>query len=169
MLEKQEPQIDAPIPGMGLTAPMGGRPWLKPPQFATVEDSLEYYFAKFTDRNFVPELLTIIELGVPLTTIANSFQLASVMEGKHSVDVGILVIPVIVEMMMAVAEANDVEFVSGLSREKEQDLSNAEIALAKKQGLFDSKADSHPIEEEEQPSEKEPMIGLMSRRQDKYN
>ena len=88
MLVKQEPQIDAPIPGMGLTAPMGGRPWLKPPQFATVEDSLEYYFAKFTDRNFVPELLTIIELGVPLTTIANSFQLASVMEGKHSVDVG---------------------------------------------------------------------------------
>ena len=162
MLEKQEPQIDAPIPGMGLTAPMGGRPWLKPPQFATVEDSLEYYFAKFTDRNFVPELLTIIELGVPLTTIANSFQLASVMEGKHSVDVGILVIPVIVEMMMAVAEANDVEFVSGLSREKEQDLSNAEIALAKKQGLFDSKADSPP-KEEEQPTEKEPMMGLMSR------
>ena len=166
MIEKEEPQIDAPIPGMSMTAPMGGRPWLKPPQFATVEDSLEYYFAKFTDRNFVPELLTIIELGVPLTTIANSFQLASVMEGKHSVDVGILVIPVIVEMMMAVAEANDVEFVSGLSREKEQDLSNAEIALAKKQGLFDSKADSPPKEEEEQPTEKEPMMGLMSRREE---
>ena len=68
-------------------------------------------------------------------------------------------------MMMAVAEANDVEFVSGLSREKEQDLSNAEIALAKKQGLFDSKADSPP-KEEEQPTEKEPMMGLMSRREE---
>ena len=38
MLEKPEPQIDAPIPGMSMTAPMGGRPWLKPPQFATVEE-----------------------------------------------------------------------------------------------------------------------------------
>jgi len=146
MLEKPEPQIDAPIPGMSMTAPMGGRPWLKPPQFATVEQSLEFYFAKFSDKEFAPELLTVIELGVPLTTIANSFQLASVMEGKHTVDVGILVIPVLVEMMMAMAEANDVEYVSGMSREKEKDLSNAEIALAKKKGLFDKKVNK-PVEE----------------------
>jgi hypothetical protein len=165
MLEKPEPQIDAPIPGMSMTAPMGGRPWLKPPQFATVEESLEFYFAKFADKEFVPELLTIIELGVPLTTIANSFQLASVMEGKHSVDVGILVIPVIVEMMMAIAEANDVEYVSGMSREKERDLSNAEIALAKKRGLFDKKVE-RPTKEEEKPTKEEPMMGLMSRREE---
>jgi hypothetical protein len=164
MLEKPEPQIDAPIPGMSMTAPMGGRPWLKPPQFATVEESLEFYFAKFADKEFVPELLTIIELGVPLTTIANSFQLASVMEGKHSVDVGILVIPVIVEMMMAIAEANDVEYVSGMSREKEKDLSNAEIALAKKKGFFDKKVNK-PVEEEE-PVRTEPITGLMSRREE---
>lgn len=167
MLEKPEPQIDAPIPGMSMTAPMGGRPWLKPPQFATVEESLEFYFAKFADKEFVPELLTIIELGVPLTTIANSFQLASVMEGKHSVDVGILVIPVIVEMMMAIAEANDVEYVSGMSREKEKDLSNAEIALAKKKGLFDKKVERPTKKEEEEKSTKEePMMGLMSRREE---
>jgi hypothetical protein len=166
MLEKPEPQIDAPIPGMSMTAPMGGRPWLKPPQFATVEESLEFYFAKFADKEFVPELLTIIELGVPLTTIANSFQLASVMEGKHSVDVGILVIPVIVEMMMAIAEANDVEYVSGMSREKERDLSNAEIALAKKRGLFDKKVERPTKKEEEKPTKEEPMTGLMSRREE---
>ena len=164
MLEKEEPQIDAPIPGMSMTAPMGGRPWLKPPQFATVEQALEFYFAKLADREFVPDLITIIELGVPLTTIANSFQLASVMEGKHTVDVGIMVIPVIVEMMMAIAEANDVEYVSGMDREKEKDLSNAEIALAKKKGLFDKKANI-PLKQE-QPTKEEPMMGLMSRREE---
>ena len=147
-----------------MTAPMGGRPWLKPPQFATVEQALEFYFAKLADKEFVPDLLTIIELGVPLTTIANSFQLASVMEGKHTVDVGILVIPVLVEMMMAIAEANDVEYVSGMDREKEKDLSNAEIALAKKKGLFDKKANI-PLKQE-QPTKEEPMMGLMSRREE---
>ena len=167
MLEKEEPQIDAPIPGMSMTAPMGGRPWLKPPQFATVEQAYEFYFAKLADREFVPDLLTIIELGVPLTTIANSFQLASVMEGKHTVDVGIMVIPVIVEMMMAIAEANDVEYVSGMDREKEKDLSNAEIALAKKKGLFDKKVEKPTKkEEQEQPTKEEPMMGVMSRREE---
>jgi hypothetical protein len=86
------------------------------------------------------------------------------MEGKHSVDVGILVIPVIVEMMMAIAEANDVEYVSGMSREKEKDLSNAEIALAKKKGFFDKKVNK-PVEEEE-PVRTEPITGLMSRREE---
>ena len=126
MADDRQIQIDAPIPGMGMTAPLGGRPWQQPPQMATVEEAMSYYIKKLEDQDFAPELLTVIELGVPLTTIANSFQLASVMEGKHSVDVGILVIPVIVEMMMAIAEANDVEYVSGMSREKERDLSNAE-------------------------------------------
>tara|TARA_R100001440_G_scaffold2834_1_gene7690 strand:+ start:599 stop:1108 length:510 start_codon:yes stop_codon:yes gene_type:complete len=168
MIER-EPQIDAPIPGMGLTAPLGGRPWQQPPQFATVENALEeYYLPKITDKAFIPELLTIVELGIPLTTIANSFQLAAVMEGKHSVDVGILLIPVLVELMMTLAEANDVEYVSGMSREKETRLSNAQIALAKKQGLLgeEEEIEAPAVDTEEvMPETEEQGMGLMSRRE----
>ena len=39
-----------------------------------------------------------MEMGVPLTVLANTIQLASVMEGVHTVDVGILIIPIIVEL-----------------------------------------------------------------------
>ena len=171
MLEKPEPQIDAPIPGMSMTAPMGGRPWLKPPQFATVEESLEFYFAKFADKEFVPELLTIIELGVPLTTIANSFQLASVMEGKHSIDIGVLVLPVLVEMMITIAEANEVEYVSGMERAKEDRLSNAQVALARKKGMLgkiEEEPEGMPMPEQQQEEEpmEAPAMGLMSRREE---
>ena len=109
MIER-EAQIDAPIPGMSLTAPMGGRPWLKPPQYTTVEDAIEeYYLPKITDRQFIPELMTIIELGIPLTTIANSFQLAAVMEGKHTVDVGMLVVPLLMELIMMLGDSAGIE------------------------------------------------------------
>jgi len=168
MIER-EVQIEAPIPGQSLTAPMNGRPWLKPPQYNTVEEALDYYTTKIMDREFIPELLNIIELGVPLTTIANSFQLASVMEGKHSVDVGILVIPVLVELMMTVAEANEVEYESGMTREKEMRLSNTQIALGKKQGLLgeDMKMEEDVMQAEEKPPQKENMnMGLMSRREE---
>ena len=166
MINNKQPEINAPIPGMSLTAPLGGRPWQQPPQMASVEEAIDYYVPKLMDREFVPELLTIIELGIPLTTIANSFQLASVMEGKHSIDVGILVIPVLVELMMTLADANEVEYVSGMSREKEKGLSNAQIALAKKKGMLDA-----DIEVEEKPTPEpteepeEPNMGLMSRRE----
>tara|TARA_B100001094_G_C18166984_1_gene792716 strand:+ start:1645 stop:2154 length:510 start_codon:yes stop_codon:yes gene_type:complete len=166
MINDKQPEINAPIPGMSLTAPLGGRPWQQPPQMASVEEAIDYYVPKLMDREFVPELLTIIELGIPLTTIANSFQLASVMEGKHSIDVGILVIPVLVELMMTLADANEVEYVSGMSREKEKGLSNAQIALAKKKGMLDAdteveeKPTPEPTEEPEEPN-----MGLMSRRE----
>ena len=165
--DNKPPEINAPIPGMSLTAPLGGRPWQQPPQMATVEQAIDYYVPKIMDKEFLPELLTIIELGIPLTTIANSFQLASVMEGKHSIDVGVLVIPVLVELMMTVADANEVEYVSGMSREKEKGLSNAQIALAKKKGLLDKdiKVEEPTPEPTEEPEEEEPSMGLMSRRE----
>ena len=165
--DHKTPEINAPVPGMSLTAPLGGRPWQQPPQMATVEQAIDYYVPKIMDKEFIPELLTIIELGIPLTTIANSFQLASVMEGKHSIDVGVLVIPVLVELMMTVADANEVEYVSGMSREKEKGLSNAQIALAKKKGLLDKdiKVEEPTPEPTEEPEEEEPSMGLMSRRE----
>lgn len=166
MINDKTPEINAPIPGMSLTAPLGGRPWQQPPQMATVEQAIDYYVPKIMDKEFLPELLTIIELGIPLTTIANSFQLASVMEGKHSIDVGVLVIPVLVELMMTVADANEVEFVSGMSREKEKGLSNAQIALAKKKGLLDKDIEvEEPTPEPTEEPEEEPNMGLMSRRE----
>ena len=167
MIKDKTPEINAPIPGMSLTAPLGGRPWQQPPQMATVEQAIDYYVPKIMDKEFLPELLTIIELGIPLTTIANSFQLASVMEGKHSIDVGVLVIPVLVELMMTVADANEVEFVSGMSREKEKGLSNAQIALAKKKGMLDkdTKVEEPTPEPTEETEEEEPSMGLMSRRE----
>jgi|TARA_R100001460_G_C3539190_1_gene174299 hypothetical protein len=166
MIKDKTPEINAPIPGMSLTAPLGGRPWQQPPQMATVEQAIDYYVPKIMDKEFLPELLTIIELGIPLTTIANSFQLASVMEGKHSIDVGVLVIPVLVELMMTVADANEVEFVSGMSREKEKGLSNAQIALAKKKGLLDKDIEvEEPTPEPTEEPEEEPNMGLMSRRE----
>ena len=122
---------------------------------------------KLEDPDFVPELLTVIELGVPLTTLANTMQLASVMEGKHSIDVGMLVIPILVELMSNMAEANQVPFKSGMEREETGEISPATIALARKQGKLKPMKGAEepaPQPQPEQPPEQPPM-GLMTRRE----
>ena len=58
-MKQREVQVDAPIPGMSLTAPLGGRPWQQPPQMATVEEAIDYYLPKLMDREFLPELLCL--------------------------------------------------------------------------------------------------------------
>ena len=114
-----ENSFDAPIPGMSLTHELGARPWQTPPQFPTVDDAIEYYMASMTNEDFMIQLIDVLELGVPVTTVANSIQLANVMEGKHTVDVGMLVTPLLMELLMMLAESAGIEYDSGLNDPEE--------------------------------------------------
>jgi len=152
----REVQIDAPIPGQSLTAPIGSRPWQQPPQYTTVEQALDYYLPKLTDKDFIPELLNIMEIGIPLTTIANSMQTAGVSEGKHTIDVGILITPVIVELLKNIGEANGIEYVTGIEGEKSDEFSSASLSAAKKRG--DLTLEEPTLEEPTIPMSSEPII-----------
>jgi hypothetical protein len=167
MAEPQALPFEAPIAGMSLTAEPGNRPWQQPPQHATVEAAIEYYLPKLSDEVFYEELLNVMELGIPLTTIANGIQLNGVMSGIHTIDVGILVMPVIVETLAFLGDEAGVDYELGTDREIDSDLvSESQIALAiKKQKQKGSPSMEAPVEQEEEPMVEEPeSSGLMSRR-----
>jgi len=167
MAEPQALPFEAPIAGMSLTAEPGNRPWQQPPQHATVEAAIEYYLPKLSDEVFYEELLNVMELGIPLTTIANGIQLNGVMSGIHTIDVGILVMPVIVETLAFLGDEAGVDYELGTDREVDSDLvSESQIALAiKKQKQKGSPSMEAPVEQEEEHMVEEPeSSGLMSRR-----
>ena len=114
MTELNRPLLDAPISGQSLTAELGGRPWQQAPQYKTVDDAIEYYLDKMSSEEFTDQLVDVLEMDVPVTTLANTIQLAGVMEGKHTVDVGMLVMPLIMEMIMLVGDMADVKYDSGM-------------------------------------------------------
>ena len=118
MAEVNEVTFDAPIPGQSLTHEVGARPWQQPAQYATVEEALEWYLSRFEQRDTTEELLNVMEMGIPLTVIANSLQLGAVLEGVHSIDVGVLVTPVLIEMMAYIAEQNGIDFKIGNEEEE---------------------------------------------------
>ena len=107
-----------------------------------------------------------MEMGIPLTVIANSLQLGAVLEGVHSIDVGILVTPVLIEMMAYIAEQNDIEFKIGTEEEDSPKPSESLISAAI-QGLEERGVvgDEEPMAEEEETEEEEEPKGLMARRQ----
>jgi hypothetical protein len=98
--------LNAPIPGMSLTTEPGNRPWENPPSMTTVEEALEYYANRIfrADQFARDDLLDVLESGFPIRNFANILQTTSVMEGRHTLDVGFLVLPAIEEMLMAVAD-----------------------------------------------------------------
>jgi hypothetical protein len=126
-----EASFDRPIPGQSLTAELGARPWQTPYQYATVEDALDYYIPRFANEEVSEQVLDILEMGVPVTTLANTIQLGSVMEGKHSIDVGMLVMPVIMELIMYIADTENIEYSTGLEKDEKVRGSLVDSAAAK--------------------------------------
>jgi hypothetical protein len=138
MAEQQAPFLDGPIPGQSLTAELGNRPWQQPPQYTTVEEALEYYIPRLVDPQIAPQLLDVIEMGVPLTTIANAMQIGGAMQGYHTIDVGILVMPVLIEMMAYLAEKAEVKYNTGTEDNRMGDTGYSETTIAKAKREIDS-------------------------------
>jgi hypothetical protein len=167
MAELPTPSFDYPIPGQGMTAEVGSRPWQNPPQYTTVEQALEFYIPRLVADDVYEALLDSMELGIPLTTMADSMQSAAVMQGLHTIDVGILAIPVIIEMLAFIGDDASIEYTLGTEAPIDEDkISESKIALAMKrmreklpEALQESKEEEEVVEvEEPQPS------GLMARR-----
>lgn len=156
--------FDAPIPGQSLTAPLGGRPWQSPPQYATVEEALDYYIPRIDSDEVSSQLIDVMEMGIPVTTIANTMQLSGVLEGKHSVDVGMLILPVLVELLMLIGDTAKVKYTSGLEKGKELRGSLVDLAVQKfKDEQAKTNKDEPEVVEEMETSVEQTTGGLMSR------
>ena len=163
MRDVDQVSLSRPIPGQSLTHELRARPWQNPPQFNTVEESMDWYLERFDNPEIVQELLSIIEMGIPLSTIANSMQLGAVLQGVHNIDVGVLIMPILIEIMKTLAEKTDTNYVMGDEPEESDRPSDAvlESALSKIKGM--TVEDMPEVEMMEEETDEEP-VGLMARR-----
>ncbi len=155
--------FDAPIPGMSLTHELGARPWQSPPQYTTVDEAVEYYLERMSTDEFMDQMADVLEMNVPVTTLANTIQLAGVMDGKHTVDVGMLVMPLLMEMIMLIGDNAGVKYDNGLTDAPDNTTKDTLIEAVRKD--MQQKIDESEEEPEvEEVTEEEPKSGLMARR-----
>jgi hypothetical protein len=108
---KPEDFLEAPIPGMSLTTEPGNSPWEQPPQLVTIQEVADFYISKLTeDQEAIDKTLDAIELGVPLESLADGVITFNMMKGIHTIDVGFLVVPIIVELFITLADLNDIKY-----------------------------------------------------------
>mgnify|MGYP003111069302 FL=1 len=175
-MEQRQPRFDAPIPGMALTHELGARPWQQPAQFTTVDEVTDHYVSRMMNNDeFSEQLVDVMDMGIPLTTIANTIQLAGVMEGKHSIDTGLMVLPVLIETMMLIGDSAGVKYNTGmdenlsknrptLSARSVEKLIEQEKEVKEEPDNITVSEDIEDVSEtEDKPMEEEPM-GLMQRR-----
>ncbi len=163
MRDVDQVSLSRPIPGQSLTSEPKNRPWRNPPQLDTVEDAMEYYLPKLSSPEIAPRLLDVIERGIPLTSLAETIVTGGAMQGIHSIDVGLLINPILVEFMKGMAEIAEGEYNLG-DKDKDEEPDPQLLQLAMKE-LKESEdvIEQASTDTQEEMVEEEPQ-GLMARR-----
>jgi hypothetical protein len=162
--DRKEPVFDAPVPGMGMTHELGARPWQQPAQYTKMDDIAQVYVSQMQDDAFVEQALNLLETKMPVTMIANAMQTTNVMNGVHSIDTGVLALPIIMEMIMLIADTEGIDYVTGTERNVDDELNETRLQVAVERtedGMMDAEPDmmqTEEVEEEQMPT------GLMARR-----
>jgi len=102
-----------PIPAGGSwTDTPKSRPWQNPPKLVNVDEIAQQYIDRMSSTKIINSTLDAIETKIPLASMAEAMMLSGVAAGIHTIDAGLLVMPVIIEMLQTIADFNDIKVVT---------------------------------------------------------
>ena len=178
---KAETRLRAPIPGQSLTDEPRGYAWERPSEYSTPEEALQFYLPRITAKETLEDIMLALDNGFPLATLVKGIYMNGVMEGKHSIDIGLLIAPVLHEIILSAAKTYGVAVkelpVSPQEQEKRRSDKIVETAVKRQleRGLredesleesmvsTDEGAENVPQEQEEMPDMPKEGKGLMAR------
>jgi len=170
--------FDAPIPGQSLTETPGNRPYERPPEIVDPEEAIQMHLTRLSQPKKLTAVLDMLELGMDIRSMTTGLLRSAVAEGIHTVDVSLLIAPVVHEFIKTTASEAGVEFEEGFVNEEKEERERRKMAQAKakrklkKNGYLEGTATEEaplPVDGEELPGDTlgmgdpEPQ-GLMKRR-----
>ena len=98
------------IPGQSLTDEPKNYPWERPPEETDPNEAVLYHLDRVTDPEVIDNVFQAFDIGLPVKVLTDSMLTAAVGKGIHSVDLGLLVEPVIRKAVMKIADQAGVEY-----------------------------------------------------------
>lgn len=153
-------QVLQPIPaGISWTAPEKSRAWQNPPKFTKLSDVANNYISMLSSKQMANNVLDALDTKAPLASLAEVIMLSGVQKGAHTLDTGVLVMPIIVEMLKTIAMMHDIKTVT---YSEEYDDMRVIPTRAIKMALASNM--EMPVEDMSSLPAPEPKAGLMQRK-----
>ena len=165
-MEPEYDRFSTPIPGQSLTDEPGKWSWEQPPQFASLEEAADATMQRlFTDKNS-KNIIMMLEAGVPVEGIARSVVFAGFQAGAYSVDVALMLTPMVTEAVLTIGTVGDVKDIKLSMKSKTETQDNFEIGMADAKFVkFLSEKTQKDLTKikEIQEKEEQPTASLMAR------
>lgn len=111
--------FNAPIPGQSLTTPPKQYAWERPPEMNDPEDVVQYYISRMNKPDAMEGILDALELDLTVKDLTEGMLRMGVANGLHSIDVSLLVAPVIHDFIVSFARDVGVTYDEGWEDKKQ--------------------------------------------------
>ena len=166
--------FERPIPGQSLTAESKSQAFERPPEITDPIEAIDAHIANLSKDGAMEDALYFLEFGVDLVTLVQGILRSAVMEGIHSIDVSLIIAPVLHEHIKGFAEAAKLDYDEGFENEEgkkalsyKRDVARAKQMLKKLKEEESEAPTPEPMETPEpelEMQEQEPVkTGLMAR------
>lgn len=158
-------QFDGPIPGQSLTSTPKNYPWERPPETADPDEAITHHLTRLSQPEVLNSILDGVTMGMPVSLITDMMLTGAVAKGIHSIDISLMVAPVVHEYIVNLLEEEDVEFKEFFEKDGDEDNQKSMAVSQALRGLKETVPEEEVIEAEteEMPMEEQPKRGLMSR------
>ena len=151
--------LDAPIPGQSLTDQPKNWPWENPPEMADPEEATQYYINKLADEEIMDDLSVLLGSDMPVAPFVKTLLTMGVMNGLHSIDVSIIIAPVIHAFIKAAMTSYGIEVRDDIGDPEE------ELKEREKQRLQTAITMAMADAEDKGASDEDPGVALLAEMQ----
>ena len=102
--------FDRPIPGQSLTVEPGSVPWERPSVHSDPLDALEMYMEQLSDETVVDDVMDMVDIGIPIRVVAGVMLSKGVMDGMHTVDTKVLLMPILTAQIKSLADVIGLDY-----------------------------------------------------------
>jgi len=131
-----EAALMAAVPGQSLTDYPKNYPWERPPEMTDPNEAIKFHIDRISDPEVIDNVLDLLEFGIPAKTLSDSMMTAAVGSGIHSIDVSLIIEPIVREFMMEAANMAGVKYKETFKPDK--------MTMAERASIFDDVVESIP-------------------------
>lgn len=120
--------FNGPIPGEGMTKPLGGAPYQQPPQFVHLDDLLESLWQKINNPQEGVKIYGLLKAGLPAEAIGRTLLFGAFTHGVCTPTLALLALPTVVKQLVALGHMLGLKNIKIKNPNPEQTKALAKIA-----------------------------------------
>lgn len=103
-----------PIPGENYLSDTKNYPWHRPPKYTNIDQALDHVIENIFKKKTSQTLMTVLEIGIPVSTVVSMYLQAGIGQGKWTPDFALLMAGPVAHIFRIMADGYEIKYDMGI-------------------------------------------------------